>query len=155
MLWAGSIGQNSTTRPMQLKVYHSSDQGRTGAYATGPILAGIPTPAGGPGNHGDWSAFVPAWRLDGCPRFAALQPLTWGFVLNGQLWGLHFDGANRRQPDGQVLGSDRDFPNRLPPKLWRYKSRKRLIELSKLFFASLQYPSPRSIEQMVIAKTNP
>ena len=29
LLWAGSIGQNSTTQPMQLKVYQNSDRGRT------------------------------------------------------------------------------------------------------------------------------
>lgn len=32
LLWAGSVGQNSTTQPMQIKVYQSSDTGRTWRY---------------------------------------------------------------------------------------------------------------------------
>jgi hypothetical protein len=48
LLWSGSVGQNSTTQPMQLEVYASSDQGHTWTYlsncATG---ATIGTTAGG------------------------------------------------------------------------------------------------------------
>ena len=48
LLWSGSVGQSSTTQPMQLEVYASSDQGHTWTYlsncATG---ATIGTTAGG------------------------------------------------------------------------------------------------------------
>jgi len=32
LLWAGSLGQSSTTQPMQIKIYQSSDQGTTWSY---------------------------------------------------------------------------------------------------------------------------
>jgi hypothetical protein len=45
LLWAGSVGQSSASKPMQLKIYQSADQGKTWSYlsscATATKLASI------------------------------------------------------------------------------------------------------------------
>ena len=47
LLWSGSVGQNSTTQPMQLKVYQSSDQGKTWTYLSNTATAVKIASAGG------------------------------------------------------------------------------------------------------------
>lgn len=48
LLWAGSIGQTSTSQPMQVKVYQSADRGATWAYLSNCATApGVHSAAGG------------------------------------------------------------------------------------------------------------
>ena len=47
LLWAGSVGQNSTTQPMQLKIYQSADQGKTWTYLSNCAEATTPKSVGG------------------------------------------------------------------------------------------------------------
>ena len=47
LLWAGSVGQNSATAPMVLKIYKSSDQGATWSYLSNCAAASSPRNAAG------------------------------------------------------------------------------------------------------------
>jgi hypothetical protein len=47
LLWAGSVGQNSATAPMALKIYKSSDQGATWAYLSNCAAALSPRSVAG------------------------------------------------------------------------------------------------------------
>jgi len=47
LLWSGSVGQNSTTQPMQLKIYQSADQGKTWSYLSNCAEATTPRGVGG------------------------------------------------------------------------------------------------------------
>ncbi len=47
LLWAGSVGQNSTNAPMVLKVYASSDQGATWSYLSNCAATSGPRSAAG------------------------------------------------------------------------------------------------------------
>ncbi len=48
LLWAGSVGQTSTTQPMQLKVYESADRGVTWSYLSNCATApGVHSAVGG------------------------------------------------------------------------------------------------------------
>jgi len=47
LLWAGSVGQNSATVPMVLKVYASSDQGATWSYLSNCAAASSPRSVAG------------------------------------------------------------------------------------------------------------
>ena len=48
LLWAGSVGQSSTTKPMQLKIYQSADRGATWSYLSNSATAsGIVSAVGG------------------------------------------------------------------------------------------------------------
>jgi len=47
LLWSGSVGQNSTTQPMQLKVYQSADQGKTWTYLSNTATAAKLSSVGG------------------------------------------------------------------------------------------------------------
>ncbi|WP_156818717.1 sialidase family protein [Sphingomonas sp. Mn802worker] len=39
MIWAGSVGQSATNRRMKIKLYHSTDNGRTWRYITNPVVS--------------------------------------------------------------------------------------------------------------------
>jgi len=48
LLWAGSVGQSSTTQPMQIKIYQSADQGATWTYLSNCASAsGVHSAVGG------------------------------------------------------------------------------------------------------------
>ncbi len=47
LLWAGSVGQSSTTKPMQIKIYQSADQGSTWSYLSNCATAATPKSIGG------------------------------------------------------------------------------------------------------------
>ncbi|MGH9344057.1 MAG: exo-alpha-sialidase [Terriglobia bacterium] len=48
LLWAGSVGQSSTTQPMQIKIYQSPDQGATWSYLSNCATAsGVHSAVGG------------------------------------------------------------------------------------------------------------
>ena len=48
LLWAGSVGQSSTTQPMQIKIYQSADQGATWSYLSNCATAsGVRSAVGG------------------------------------------------------------------------------------------------------------
>jgi hypothetical protein len=47
LLWSGSVGQSSTTQPMQLKIYQSADQGKTWSYLSNCATATTPSSVGG------------------------------------------------------------------------------------------------------------
>ncbi|HSU18366.1 MAG TPA: Ig-like domain repeat protein [Acidobacteriaceae bacterium] len=47
LLWSGSVGQQSTTQPMQLKIYKSTDGGATWSYLSNCATATSPKSVGG------------------------------------------------------------------------------------------------------------
>ena len=47
LLWSGSVGQQSTTQPMQLKIYKSTDAGATWSYLSNCATAKTPKSVGG------------------------------------------------------------------------------------------------------------
>jgi hypothetical protein len=47
LLWAGSVGQNSTTQPMQIRIYQSANGGATWSYLSNCATATTPRNIGG------------------------------------------------------------------------------------------------------------
>lgn len=47
LLWAGSVGGDTPTKPMQIKIYRSTDRGVTWTYLSNCATGGVPRSAGG------------------------------------------------------------------------------------------------------------